>query len=65
MARYTTYYVWITGKPGVPMHKLPEEIGKHEGFMMGRGCGTLQTALSWARDYIAAGFEVTLYGAKE
>lgn len=66
MAKYDTYYVWITGKPGMPKHKLPEEVNKYNdrGFLIGRGCGTLTTALSWLREYVKEGFEVTIYGSK-
>lgn len=67
MAKFNTYYVWIEGKPGVPPHKLPEEIKKYEskGFTIGRGCGTLGTALSWLRDYVSEGFVVRIYGARD
>lgn len=58
-----TYYVWIEGKPGLLPHQLPEEIAKYPSFLWGRECGSWQTALSWLRDYMKAGFIVRIYEA--
>ena len=61
MSKGKRFWVWIDGKPGCAPHDLPAEIAKHDGFMIGRSCGTWGAATAWLRDYMKAGFIVSVY----
>jgi hypothetical protein len=64
MAKAKRYWLWIDAKPGVLPHDLPGEIDR-AGFIIGRSAGTWSTALSYLRDYMRAGFLVTIYEVDE
>jgi hypothetical protein len=60
VSRFKTYWVWIDGKPGVPPHKLHDNIAR-DGLMLGRSTQTWSTALAHLRDYMKKGYIVRVY----
>jgi hypothetical protein len=64
VGKFKCYWVWIEGKPGLAPHELHAEIERH-GFILARSTQTWSTALSYLRDYMRAGFIVSVYEVEE
>jgi hypothetical protein len=67
VSRFKRYWVWIDGKTGVPPHRLQEEIAAADirGLTWGHSFQTWESALSYLRECMRAGFVVRVYEESE